>query len=60
MDQKILIWRSGDVTMACHEPKMDQIKRQEKQHESSHEGLEEEAKTSGARASAVAFRKFVF
>ena len=26
----------------------------------SHEGLEEEAKTSGARASAVAFRKFVF
>jgi len=49
------------VTMACHEPKMDQIKRQEKNNtRGSHEGLEEEAKTSGARASAVAFRKFVF
>ena len=32
MDQKILIWSSGDVTMACHEPKMDQISNECKRY----------------------------
>jgi len=61
MDQKNIDLEIRDVTMACHEPKMDQTKRQKNNTRASHEGLEEDqAKTSGARASAVAFRKFVF
>jgi len=28
METKILTWRSGDVTMVCHEPQMDLTKRQ--------------------------------
>ena len=60
MDQKILIQRSGDVTMVCYEPKMDQVREETTTREFHTKGSKEDhAKTSGARTSVVALRKFV-